>query len=302
MATSFSVVVTCYNYRTFVVEAVDSALAQQRAPSEVIVVDDGSTDGSAELLQERYGSDSRVTLLTGQNGGQLVAFQRGLAAANGDVVCFLDADDRWKNGYLAAIGALYDARPDVDFVFTDMLMFGGESRRDAWHAHAVDLGYTAVSMYLKPHWYGAPTSALSLRRPLAIRCLDLPEELQPLWRICADNCLVFGASILGGRKYFLPTGAVEYRIHGNNGWHGRRTPASLYVNKLRSRCLIEHYARRCGLSPLCEDLLRREYLTKPDAPARETLRYAGIALRGTAPWWTRLSRAARILLGSPGRT
>ena len=54
--TTFAVVVTCYNYRDFVVEAVDSALAQSRPPSQVIVVDDGSKDGSQDLLRERYGA------------------------------------------------------------------------------------------------------------------------------------------------------------------------------------------------------------------------------------------------------
>ena len=69
-ALTFSVVVTNYNYREFVLEAVDGALAQSRAPLEVIVVDDGSTDESVELLQARYGDDARVNLVVGPNGGR----------------------------------------------------------------------------------------------------------------------------------------------------------------------------------------------------------------------------------------
>ena len=85
MSTSFAVIVTSYNYRAFVAEAVDSALAQTRAPQQVVIVDDGSTDGSPDFLRERYGHDPRVTLLCGENGGQLVAFQRGVAAADAEV-------------------------------------------------------------------------------------------------------------------------------------------------------------------------------------------------------------------------
>lgn len=299
MSTRFAVVVTCYNYIDYVVEAVDSALSQDYPAAQVIVVDDGSTDGSTQLLESRYGADARVMLLTGPNGGQLSAFQRGLAAVSADIVCFLDADDRWRPDYLQKLLTVFDTRPDVDFVFSDVQLFGAEERRIGWDSRPVDLAFTAVSTYLKPHWYGAPTSALALRVGLAQRCLDLPRESLAAWRICADNCLVYGASLLGAHKYFLPTGAVGYRVHASNGWYGRRTHEAIYLNKLHSRGLIEHYARTVGLSPLCVDLVRREFLAKTRPPMREVLRYAGIALYGDHPWWTRYWRALRILLRLP---
>ena len=137
--TRFAVVVTNYNYRAFVEEAVDSALAQTRPAAQVIVVDDGSTDGSPELLRARYAGDPRVTLLIGENGGQLAAFQRGAAAVDTDVVCFLDADDRWAPDYLEKIGRLYDERRDVDCVFTDVQLFGEETRRLTYADRAFDL-------------------------------------------------------------------------------------------------------------------------------------------------------------------
>ena len=59
------------------------------------------------------------------------------------------------------------------------------------------------------HWYGAPTSALTLRAAMARRTLDLPEDFRATWRLSADNCLVYGTSVLGGRKYYLPTGQVH---------------------------------------------------------------------------------------------
>ena len=162
-ATTFAVVITSYNYRDFVLEAVESALAQSRKAAQVIVVDDGSTDGSDMLLRERYGADERVTLLSGVNGGQLSAFQRGVNMARAEVICFLDSDDCWEPGYLAHIGALYDARADIDFVFSDMQLFGQQDRVMKFHDRAVDLGYTAISTYVLTQWYGAPTSALSMR-------------------------------------------------------------------------------------------------------------------------------------------
>jgi glycosyltransferase involved in cell wall biosynthesis len=292
---AFSVVVTNYNYREFVAEAVDGALAQARAPLEVIVVDDGSTDGSPDYLRERYGADPRVKLLCGENGGQLAAFQRGLAAAGGDAVCFLDADDRWGPDYLRQVGALFEARADVDFVFSDVRLVGNESGVQGYAKEATDLGYTVLGTWVRARWYGAPTSALALRRKLAARVLDLPADFVANWRISADNCLVFGASLLGAKKYFLPTGNVDYRIHGRNGWWHEQARMREFAAQFRSRCLINHYAQRMHLDAHALDLARAEFKSRARPTWDDACVYADIALRGTAPWWKRAERALSIL-------
>jgi glycosyltransferase involved in cell wall biosynthesis len=293
--TSFAVVITNYNYRDFVGAAVDSALAQARAAAQIIVVDDGSADGSQAYLRERYGGDPRVTLVCGENGGQLVAFQRGVAQARADVICFLDADDRWEPNYLACLGELYDSRRDVDFVYSDMQLFGDEQRWMGYADRSQDLGFTVISTYMLMHWYGAPTSALSMRAVWARRTLELPPDLSSNWRLSADNCLVFGASVLGARKYYLRTGAVHYRIHGNNGWWGKQTPANQYLNRFRSRCLIEIYARSIGLDARCVESTKYEFRTKPDPSWREAKRYARLARLRRGSWLLNLERALAIL-------
>ncbi len=291
----FSVVITNYNYGAFVGDAIDGVLAQTRAPHQLIVVDDGSTDGSPGLLSGRYGADPRGTLLLGENGGQLAAFQRGLAQVSGDVVCFLDADDCWRPEHLERLGQLFDARKDIDFVFTDVELFDQQVARMRYADRPLDLGFTAVSTYMLMHWYGAPTSAIALRTDWARRTLDLPASLSSTWRLSADNCLVFGTSILGGRKYYLPTGTVRYRIHGANGWWSNRTPANEYLNRFRSRSLIEHYARTIGLDPRCVDFAKQEFKTKPEPTLREARRYAGLVRLRRGGWLQRAERSLAIL-------
>jgi len=292
--TTFAVVVTCYNYKDYVAEAVDSALAQSRAAAQIIIVDDGSTDGSTQLLQERYGNDPRITLVCKENGGQLSAFQQGVAQAKADVVCFLDADDRWSPDYLEKLGSVYDARRDVDFIFTDVQQFGAQPRAAAYADRPIDCGYTVISTYFLASWYGAPTSALSLRLAWARRTLDLPPELARTWRICADNCLVYGASILGARKYFQPTGGVHYRTHGNNGWWGKHNPDTEFLNRFRSRCLIEYYAASIHLTPLCIEFAKYEFKTKPTPSRREAKRYADLVMRRSSGWTKNAERAVAI--------
>ena len=117
----FSVVITCYNYRDYVCEAVESALSQTLPPAEVVVVDDGSTDDSRERLSARFGASPLVRVLGQQNAGQLAAFIHGCTAATGDVVCFLDADDVWESSYLAALAAIYNGEEGPDIVLANLI-------------------------------------------------------------------------------------------------------------------------------------------------------------------------------------
>ena len=298
-ATTFAVVITSYNYRDFVLEAIESVLAQARKPLQVIVVDDGSTDGSDTLLRERYGADDRLKLICATNGGQLSAFQRGVKEVHADVVCFLDSDDRWELEYLSRVGDLYDARSDIDFVFSDMQHFGHEDRLVGFHPRAVDLGYTAISTYKLTFWYGAPTSAVSMRSPWARRVVDLPDAFRETWRTSPDNCLVYGASVLGAHKYYLPTGCVGYRIHGKNAWLSNRSPAQAYRNLWHSRSLIGHYARMAGIDDSCTgiELCKLEYRTKPRPPWSETKRYIRLVMVNRVwPPWRKWERALSILV------
>jgi glycosyltransferase involved in cell wall biosynthesis len=294
-ATTFAVVITSYNYRDFVLEAVESALAQSRQAVQVIVVDDGSTDGSDALLREHYAADERVTLISGVNGGQLSAFQRGVNAAQAEVICFLDSDDRWEPAYLAQLGALYDTRADIDFVFSDLQLFDQQDRVMQFHDRAVDLGYTAISTYVLTQWYGAPTSALSMRARWARQALDLPDSFQRTWRLSADNCLVFGCSVLGAHKYYLPTGCVRYRIHGTNGWWSNQSPRLEYTNKMTSSALIQYYAARIGMGPECIEFSKLEFMTKPRPPWKETKRYVRLVMMRRVSPWRKWERAVNIL-------
>ncbi|HMX28215.1 MAG TPA: glycosyltransferase family A protein, partial [Blastocatellia bacterium] len=85
-----SIIVSSYNYGRFLNEAIDSALGQTYANTEVIVVDDGSTDDSRQIIAAY---DDRILPVLKDNGGQASAFNAGFAASRGQVVFFLDSDD-----------------------------------------------------------------------------------------------------------------------------------------------------------------------------------------------------------------
>ncbi len=279
MSLRFSVVMTSYNYRHFIAQAVDSALAQTRPPHQIVIVDDGSTDGTVDLLAARYGRDGRVEVVVQANQGQLGAFATGARQASGDVVCLLDADDYWDPDYLETIGALYDRRPDIDLVFSDLHRFGADGGAEVYGVETFadteeDFGYTAIVTYMTDHKYGTATSALSMRRSWAVRCTDFPEHFIRMWRTCADACLLHAASIYGARKYFLPTGRVHYRVHGSNMWFNNWNRVTDYKNPLHKRLVRNYCAGVIGMEPNCAYLAPLEFATKPAPSAAERARYA----------------------------
>lgn len=83
-----------------------------------------------------------------------------------------------------------------------------------------DLGYTGLITYIRQLWIGEPTSTLSIRRSLADQFFPIPFEQD--WRIRADDCLIWLASLYNGRKFYLREPLVYYRIHGDNQFFGRK--------------------------------------------------------------------------------
>lgn len=109
-----STIVPLYNTRAYVVEAIDSILAQTRPADEIIVVDDGSTDGGPELVA---GYGSRVCIVRQAHAGAATALNRGIAQATGDAIAFLDADDLWTRDKLERQQSILLANDSVDCVF-----------------------------------------------------------------------------------------------------------------------------------------------------------------------------------------
>ncbi|PYO23465.1 MAG: hypothetical protein DMD85_09185 [Candidatus Rokuibacteriota bacterium] len=113
-----SVVIPTHDRGRVVVEAIESALAQTHPPLEVIVVDDGSTDDTAERVGRLR--DARVKYLRRSHAGVSAARNAGIAAATGDLVAFLDSDDLWKPDKVEAEIAALARYPSAGGVFSDL--------------------------------------------------------------------------------------------------------------------------------------------------------------------------------------
>lgn len=121
-ALAVSIVMPTFNRATLIGQSIASALAQSHQPAEVIVVDDGSTDGTAEIVQQ---FSSHVTCLRQDNAGKSAALNRGIAAATGDVLLVLDDDDLLPAGALAAHVAALRRDPAAGFSYGRFARFSG---------------------------------------------------------------------------------------------------------------------------------------------------------------------------------
>lgn len=115
----FSVIIPLYNKATYVRKAIDSVLGQTFRNFELIVVDDGSTDDSAEIVKKCITGHANVTLLQQENSGVSAARNNGVAASHAPYLCFLDADDWWEPTFLEEIDNLIDDFPDAGIYGTN---------------------------------------------------------------------------------------------------------------------------------------------------------------------------------------
>jgi glycosyltransferase involved in cell wall biosynthesis len=123
-----TVVVPCHNAAPFIAETIRSVLGQTRRVDEILIVDDGSSDGSGEIAES---SGEPVRVIRQPNLGECAARNRGVQEARGDIIAFLDADDLWHPEKIERQLARFDAHPEVGAVMTSVAIFQHDTR----HCH-----------------------------------------------------------------------------------------------------------------------------------------------------------------------
>lgn len=153
-----SAIITTYNRKDFVQEAVDSILAQTHGDWELIVVDDGSIDDTGEALQG-YGEQLLYTYEANQ--GVSKARNRGLELAQGEFIAYLDSDDLWLPPKLQAQVACMDAHPEAQICYTDEIWIRRGVRVNPKKKHAKYSGW--IYPHCLPLCIISPSSALMRR-------------------------------------------------------------------------------------------------------------------------------------------
>ena len=247
-----SIIINNYNYGRFLNEAIDSALRQTYPNTEVIVVDDGSTDDSRERI-ESYG-DQIIAVLK-ENGGQTSTFNTGFRMSQGGVIIFLDSDDALLPTAVAKAVELC-LEVDVVKVHWPLWVVDTYSRKtgDLKPPHVVPEGDLRDAVVRdgpdSPAW--PPTSGNAWKRGFLERVFPMPEmeKACEVGSASADAYLSMLAPLFGRIKRILePQGF--YRIHGENDHSAmpfdERLERDLRLFDYRSASLSEH-CRTIGIN------------------------------------------------------
>ncbi len=198
-----SCIVPVFNGERFLAEALDSILDQSYQPIEVIVVDDGSSDGTAAIIA-RY--RHRVRAVRQPNAGPAAARNQGIRLARGELIAFLDADDLWHRDKLARQMEVFDRNPAIELCLCQ--------KENFWEAERRGEG---DSLQAKGHVFATEHTAyvcqaLLVRRAVFDRIGGFDREL----RIGEDTDWLARAEEGGIRREIVPETLVYRRMHRAN--------------------------------------------------------------------------------------
>jgi GT2 family glycosyltransferase len=166
MSPMVSVVIPTYNRAAAVVEAIDSVLAQGLIDLEIIVVDDGSSDGTGDVVATTFGDEPRLRYRYQPNAGVPAARNTGLDLATGAYVAFLDSDDTWQPWHLRLMLAALDREPTAGMIWTET---------DAVDAEGSVASASALSTLLSAYARFSKDDLFAVSSPLAGLATDIPS-------------------------------------------------------------------------------------------------------------------------------
>jgi glycosyltransferase involved in cell wall biosynthesis len=206
-----TIVIVNYNYDKFVAAAIDSALAQSYAPLEVIVVDDGSTDGSRRIISA-YGT--RIRTILQANAGQGAAYNAGWLAARGEFVLFLDSDDVLAPEAIAKVALAFKNSDAVKAQFylaqvdSDLNPLG--FRLPSYDFSNID-PRSQIANY--GYYVSPPASGNAFRKSFLDEIMPIADAA--MHRTAPDGYTT-GLAGMTGRVVSIAETLGYYRIHGNN--------------------------------------------------------------------------------------
>lgn len=206
-----SVIITCHNYGRYLRECLESVLAQERPPDEILVVDDASTDNSPAIAAAYAAFGVRYERVEYQNACH--SYNHGIAATSGDLIAFVDADNALKPRFLSALATVLEADAALGFAYSDRY-WAGEVSAAAWADLGVVPGTIFRSFPPDPAMlvHANFIDTMSMVRRSAVEAVGGFKDMPILW----DYQLWLAIMEAGWGAHYLAEPLYDYRVHGSN--------------------------------------------------------------------------------------
>jgi glycosyltransferase involved in cell wall biosynthesis len=214
---TFSVLVATYNQAEYVLETLDTVAAQRSSAWELVVVNDGSTDGTEERVRAwveefQRSRPNRVVFESIPNSGQSAAMEHGFALCGGRYIALLDSDDRWLPEKLEVVARAAEADPDAGMIMHPLLVIDSAGRRTGDvrpKRAALPTGDLREQVRRTSRLAAPATSGVVIRADVFRRLVPMPTRR---FKTAADLYLTLGAGLLAPVRS-LPQPLAEYRMH-----------------------------------------------------------------------------------------
>lgn len=195
-----SVVIPSYNRAYCIATTVDSTLAQTHENLEILVVDDGSSDGTRELIEARYRGEKRVRYIHQANAGVSAARNHGLRVARGQFLALLDSDDIWLPWKVEAQLRCLEALPTAGMIWTDMDAIGPDGQIQ--HRRYLTRMYTSYGKFTRDQLFRESRPLSSIDAALASTLSDPRVFLGDIFSPMITGNLVHTSTVLMRRERF----------------------------------------------------------------------------------------------------
>lgn len=292
-----SVIITCCNQGSLIVPMLSALLRDLAPDDEVIISDDGSTDGSAQLIRQSFGSDGRVRVLESVASHSVSQTRnRGIALATGDWVSFLDGDDEYCAGRRQHLSEGVSAFPNAQFLFTDYTHWQPQNKQlpefRALQARNIHSQLMTIAGGDQTSWNSVDANELTLLLlehgcVVHLCCYALKRSwiesralrFDPRLMVAEDTDFTFRA-LQGANVAFLPVTTARYRINdaGLSARHDTAARTARLMQRMSNLQLPITAPNRRGESAAWQQVgyaeVQLAYQYRLDGHYRSALRYA----------------------------
>lgn len=236
-----SVCMATYNGELFLSEQIDSILAELSDQDELVVVDDGSTDSTINLLSSYATKDARVKLTRNtRNMGVIKTFELALSKAQNEIIFLADQDDVWLSGRVSACLDIFDKYPQVSAVLVNAEILAFDQRTGvSFYTAGSEPKLSIISQLYKNEFIGC---CMCFRKSILKVALPFASgiSMHDWWLGCC--------ALLAGNVYFINDNKIHYRRHSSNASpSSRRDLYTVFKSRMKDiACFVELLVRRFG--------------------------------------------------------